>query len=780
VSYVKVLFFTDPHLTAKTPVGRLDNFAVAAYKKFIEITSIIMTKKPDIVVIGGDLFNTAKISFKFAGMMAKIIRSWSVPVYVVPGSHDLYGYNLDTIDQTMLGMYENTGVIKLISRNNPIELEYKDINGDDRIVEILGEEHTITSTFDYRRPRSPKVDYQIQVIHDMVMDKPYLPDVPHIQTKDIVTEADLVLCGHYHPGWPTHTIGNTTFANPGSLLRMDRSDHNKTAVPKVMMIDITDLSNVKLEDIPLTVAAPGTSVFDYKSKQQATQQQQLLNNFKASLQSTAVLQNTVSIPQMLTIIGQQIGADQSIITTAQKYLHDAEVNQDEACPAIQGYIEKTADVWLTEAHIVNFQSHKDTTINFVQGLNALIGESNQGKTAILRAINWALYNEPKGSDFIRTGESKCKVTLKFSDGSVIERERDRSSSGTYRVTDANGKTTEYKGFGNDIPIEVANTHQMPKVYLAKDYQENLNVASQLDPPFLIGTTGANRAAAIGRLIGVQIVDGAISQASKNIKALQKDIKKLEEDHEKNLNDLKSFDDMDLWKSFIDLCEFYVSFKETTEKELEVAIECDNGLNACRKELAEAEAELKSLPDYDRQLPVIEEALKDVAFMKFMEELISQHIDVANARFRGEMTLGWIPKQEEYQPLIDEADQLLKELKQAQDFRTERIRLFREIQVEEDSIKNIDADQIASLVTEAETLLSEMKQAQEFAEGLQKLTSDIRNEESFQENLEDLEVEANMAVIDIEKQFKEYLASIGVCPTCGTKLDKDHIKHIVGG
>jgi exonuclease SbcC len=369
---------------------------------------------------------------------------------------------------------------------------------------------------------------------------------------------------------------------------MDMSDHNKTAVPKVMLIDVSDLSNVTIEEIPLTVAAPGTSVFNYKLKQQTAQQQQLLNNFKTSLQSANVLQNNMTIPQMLAAIATQAGIDQSIVTMAHKYLQAAEVNQDEVCPLIKGYVEKTTDIFLTEAEIINFQSHSHTIVKFVDGLNALIGESNQGKTAIIRAIMWALYNDPKGSDFIRTGESYCKVILKFSDGSIIERERDRTSSGRYKITDDTGKVTEYKGFGNDIPIEVTNIHQMPKVYLAKDYQENLNVASQLDSPFLIGTSGANKAAAIGRIIGVQVVDNAISTTNKNIKAAQKDVKKLEDDHKRNLEDLKQFEDMDDWKKYIDMCEFYISFTETTEKELDIAIALDAGLDNCRKELQEAE------------------------------------------------------------------------------------------------------------------------------------------------------------------------------------------------
>ena len=52
----------------------------------------------------------------------------------------------------------------------------------------------------------------------------------------------------------------------------------------------------------------------------------------------------------------------------------------------------------------NFQSHKYSELEFVEGLNAIIGSTDSGKTAIFRAIKWALYNEPQGDYFVREGE----------------------------------------------------------------------------------------------------------------------------------------------------------------------------------------------------------------------------------------------------------------------------------------------------------------------------------------------------------------------------------------
>ena len=54
-----------------------------------------------------------------------MIKSWQIPVYVVPGNHDIEGYTIDTIDQTKLGLLAKAGEVKLLTRDNPVVLNIK-------------------------------------------------------------------------------------------------------------------------------------------------------------------------------------------------------------------------------------------------------------------------------------------------------------------------------------------------------------------------------------------------------------------------------------------------------------------------------------------------------------------------------------------------------------------------------------------------------------------------------------------------------------------------------
>ena len=119
--------------------------------------------------------------------------------------------------------------------------------------------------------------------------------------------------------------------------------------------------------------------------------------------------------------------------------------------------------------ISNFQSHKNTTVNFVDGMNSIIGKSNAGKTAIIRAMVWVFFNKPSGDSFRSNWGGDTKVEIRLSDGAVIERIKGKSKN-CYVI---NGKT--YKAIRQSVPDEVKAIINV----------SDINVQHQLDAPFLL-------------------------------------------------------------------------------------------------------------------------------------------------------------------------------------------------------------------------------------------------------------------------------------------------------
>lgn len=191
------------------------------------------------------------------------------------------------------------------------------------------------------------------------------------------------------------------------------------------------------------------------------------------------------------------------------------------------YIEKVI--------LENFQSHKNSVIEFDNQLNVIVGASDSGKTAILRGIKWALYNEPSGDYFIREGESECSVTVIFNDGNRIRRYRNKSKN-IYYLYNSNNIETKFEGFGTTVPQEIIDKTGIKKILLDSDQSKAINLSDQLEGSFLLSERGSTRASSIGRLVGVNIIDDSLREAlrdSRNLsnkkKNMDDNILKLEEE-----------------------------------------------------------------------------------------------------------------------------------------------------------------------------------------------------------------------------------------------------------
>ncbi|HYF91193.1 MAG TPA: AAA family ATPase [Symbiobacteriaceae bacterium] len=198
--------------------------------------------------------------------------------------------------------------------------------------------------------------------------------------------------------------------------------------------------------------------------------------------------------------------------------------------------------------IENFQSHARSELSFGRGLNVIIGPSDNGKSAVLRAIRWALYNEPRGSEFIRSGARECRVAVTMSDGAEILRELTLTKSGApsrnrYIVRLPGAEPQVFEGFGTEVPVEVVRAHGMPQVLLDTDKRVVLSFGSQLEGPFLMAESGSLRARAIGRLLGVHVVDAAMRNTQRDQRMLKQETGRLEQRLEQYDRDLEQYADI---------------------------------------------------------------------------------------------------------------------------------------------------------------------------------------------------------------------------------------------
>lgn len=199
--------------------------------------------------------------------------------------------------------------------------------------------------------------------------------------------------------------------------------------------------------------------------------------------------------------------------------------------------------YIQKVTLINFQSHKYTEIEFDQYLNVIVGPSDHGKTAIIRGLKWALFNEPAGDFFIKKGETECSVTVLFSDGTKVKRYRSKNKN-AYYLYDNKGEKTIFEGFGTTVPEEIIDKTSMRKVILDSSQSNIINIADQLEGPFLLSEKNSTRANSIGRLVGVHIVDDALKDTLKDVRNLNIEKKNLENNLEQFEKDIIQYDYID--------------------------------------------------------------------------------------------------------------------------------------------------------------------------------------------------------------------------------------------
>lgn len=152
---------------------------------------------------------------------------------------------------------------------------------------------------------------------------------------------------------------------------------------------------------------------------------------------------------------------------------------------------------LKNLRIQNFQCHKRLLIEFDSRITTIIGKSDAGKSAIIRALYFLCYNQPSGTYFIRKDANGCSVTLETYDGEQCHKiKRRRSKTINEYVVDG----VKLVSFKTSVPEQVA------KIL-------NLNKASfqlQHDPPFWFSASAGEVTRELNNLVDLDLLDKTLS------------------------------------------------------------------------------------------------------------------------------------------------------------------------------------------------------------------------------------------------------------------------------
>ena len=238
--------------------------------------------------------------------------------------------------------------------------------------------------------------------------------------------------------------------------------------------------------------------------------------------------------------------------------------------------------------IHNFQSHKATTIELSPKVNTLQGNSDCGKSAVLRALHWLMFN-PAGDYFIsdwarkgKTVSAPCEVIVNV-DGHEVIRRRDK----------------DFNGYILDGEVFEATRNSVPKKILDILRLGDVNVQRQLDPPFLLSMSSGEVSRYINNLVDLSRIDEWTTAANSRERKLKQDIESLSERVDKATSEVDRYS----FLPSLDALSDKVTELDRRKKELgleshELGLQVGEHLNH--------EIELKRIPDVEKAYSLLDE------------------------------------------------------------------------------------------------------------------------------------------------------------------------------
>jgi len=188
----------------------------------------------------------------------------------------------------------------------------------------------------------------------------------------------------------------------------------------------------------------------------------------------------------------------------------------------------------------NFQSYKNQVITCKPGLNLLIGTSDSGKSAILRAISFVLYNHPKKDTLIHWGEKETSVTLEFSDGVKVTRIKGDGKNDIIAI-DSTGKKIPKVKIDKDIPDEIKELLGNPP---QDDFNGLISYSDQFSKLFLVDLSPSDLPRSLSHLTGIEVLEESAKQLMSNYKAIEKQTKADEKEYKSLLEEFQSYSYVD--------------------------------------------------------------------------------------------------------------------------------------------------------------------------------------------------------------------------------------------
>jgi exonuclease SbcC len=417
--------------------------------------------------------------------------------------------------------------------------------------------------------------------------------------------------------------------------------------------------------------------------------------------------------------------------------------------------------------IQNFQSHRDTTIDFSDKDTVIVGSSDSGKSAILRAIEWVRTNRPLGTSFIRNGaNSPCRVEL------IVDRDGEEVSIVHEKTTKRNSyyvNGQEFTAVGSDVPREVVELLGIA----------DINVQHQLDQHFLVLDSPGRVASYINSItkledaseVQARIVS-ELRELTKEIEEKKGEIARLEEEEKKPI-----FQALDDFSFLIDRGDELLKEKEESQEKKERIQKCIQDLQFVESSLFQINRKvelLSSVETLSSRFTEIRESHQErcrkLSRLKVLSSGLSECVDALVCVCRD------LDRSRAIESICSPILVVSGDLSSVEKLRQRLESLVRQLKDSLDALSSTERS-----IRQKEMLISSLsslgKIRDDYSEVTKKNRSLSRLVMSIRESQSSL-CECEKSLDHLRSQRKDFLEQIEVCPLCNAVLDDDRKNHVM--
>jgi len=252
---------------------------------------------------------------------------------------------------------------------------------------------------------------------------------------------------------------------------------------------------------------------------------------------------------------------------------------------------------LESLKLFDFQSHRVSKLVFSPGVNVITGQSDSGKTSLIRALRWVWSNRPSGDSFLRHGEKEVIVKVKTDDGHRIVRSK-KPGENAYQV---NGSS--FTAVGAGVPEEVAKALNL----------EEINWQGQLDRPGFILAEGPSEVSRqLNEMAGLEVIDRAFSNLGKMKRRCDASYSDTKDELEKSRKILEETPDVKEARGQVDKLE-------KLAKEWNTARDIRSRVGQMTADINEVLAKIRKLKKYTQAEEEVDNALGMLEDLEHLED-----------------------------------------------------------------------------------------------------------------------------------------------------------------